>query len=122
MSARGDSNVRAAQNEDLFRRLNERLRALAAHTHSEREAKPGLERFVCECAQKDCTRVIQLSEDEYASVRAVSRRFCVYPDASHTEPALEHVVERTERYWVVQKHGEAGEEAAALRHRRTDPM
>jgi hypothetical protein len=121
MSSRGDHNVRAAQNEDLFRRLNERLRALSAHDRFVRGAPPGRERFVCECSQKRCTRVIELSEVEYASVRSVSRRFCVYPDASHTEPELEHVVERTERYWVVEKHGDAGDEAAFLR-RRADPM
>lgn len=122
MSSRHAREMRAAQNEDLFRRLNERLRALAALDQSGRRPEPELERFVCECAQKSCTRVIEATESEYRKVRAMSRRFLVYPDASHTQPELEHVVDRNERFWVVQKDGDAGEEAEALRHRRTDPM
>jgi hypothetical protein len=115
-------DLRAAQNEDLFRRLNERLRALSSLDRTGPQATVELERFVCECADKSCTRVIELTESEYRAVRAGSRRFLVCPDPSHTRPELEAVVERNERYWVVQKHGEAGEEAQALRQRHPTAM
>jgi len=116
---------RAARNEDLFRRLNERLHALAGHTQRTAAATaPGEapERFVCECARTDCSVVVELTPGEYAAVRATGRRFLVYPDDSHTSPQLEDIVERHDRYWVVQKNGEAGVEAEALVERPSEPL
>jgi len=120
-----DRQSRAARNEDLFRRLNERLRALAEHAQHEPVAtatEPSLERFVCECVQTDCSLVVELTVDEYTAVRATGRRFLVYPDASHTSPDLEAIVERHDRYWVVQKKGEAGVEAESLADRPGVPL
>jgi hypothetical protein len=119
--------LRAARNEHLFRRLNERLHTLAAigRTPTAVATSDGpepFERFVCECAQKSCSRVVELTADEYTAVRAGNRRFLVYPDDSHTSPELEEVVERTDRYWVVHKLGEAGEVADLLVERRSDPL
>lgn len=108
---------RAARNEDLFRRLNERLHTLSEHAQrgplsTTKAEEP--ESFVCECASTECSKVVALTAGEYSAVRATGRRFLVYPDPSHTSPDLEEVVERHERYWVVQKKGEAGVEAQAL--------
>lgn len=116
---------RAARNEDLFRRLNERLHALAEHAQrgpiaTATEEAP--ERFVCECASTDCSTVVELTAGEYSAVRATGRRFLVSPDASHTSPDLEEVVERHDRYWVVQKKGEAGAEAEALVDQPREPL
>jgi hypothetical protein len=114
---------RAARNEDLFRRLNERLHALAEHAQQRPTATEELpERFVCECARTDCSTVVELTADQYTAVRAVSTRFLVCPDPSHTSPAVEDVVERHDHYWVVQKKGEAGIEADALVDRPSDPL
>ena len=44
------------------------------------------ERFLCECSQTSCSRVLELTPSEYRSVRETNRRFLVFPDASHTEP------------------------------------
>src|SRR4051812_5595165 len=115
MSFRRNHELRAARNEDLFRRINERLHSL---TQIDRRAGPAMEndveRFVCECAQTNCSRVLELTTDEYVAVRAVNRRFVVFPDDSHTSRELEDVVERHDGYWIVQKHGEAGREADSL--------
>jgi hypothetical protein len=116
---------RAARNEDLFRRLNERLHALSGIGRDSvpvATAEAQLERFVCECAQTSCSRVLELTSEEYRSVRVGGRRFLVYPDESHTSPELEEVVERCDRFWIVQKFGEAGEEAAELVDRHSDPL
>lgn len=102
--------TRAARNENLFRQLNDRLQALSAVDG----ASGPLDRFVCECAQTTCSLVVELTSAEYRSVRALSRRFLVFPEVSHTSPDIEAVVERHERYWVVEKRGEAGEEAEEL--------
>ena len=121
----GERQERAARNEDLFRRLNDRLHALSEHAQrgplaTAPEDEP--ERFVCECASTECSTVVQLTPEEYADVRSAARRFLVYPDASHTRPDLEEVVERHDRYWVVQKKGEAGMEAEALVDRPGEPL
>jgi hypothetical protein len=122
----GERQSRAARNEDLFRRLNERLHALSEHAQ-QRPPGPATEgaeqeRFVCECSSTECSKVVALTAGEYTAVRATGRRFLVFPDRSHTSPDLEEVVERHERYWVVQKKGEAGLEADALADRPSEPL
>jgi hypothetical protein len=119
-----DRETRAAENEDLFRRLNERLHVLAnvAASAVEAEASEMPERFLCECAQVRCSQVIELTPHQYQRVRETNRRFLVAPDVSHTSPDLEVVVERHESYWVVEKVGEAGAEADALADRNSDPL
>ena len=116
--------ARAARNEDLFRRLNERLHALAEHARGggTATATERLERFVCECASRDCSKVVELTADEYASVREVGTRFLVFPAGEHVRRELEDVVERTGRYWVVQKRGDAGAAAEALGEQPGDPL
>ncbi len=101
---------RAARNEDLFRQVNDRLHDLALIAGS---AEP-LEKFVCECEQTSCSLVVELSPREYRAVRSDDSRFLVFPEFWHTSPELETVVERSERYWVVEKRGAAGDEAERL--------
>lgn len=114
--------LRAAQNEDLFRRLNERLHVLATVAVEGTGSDVGTERFVCECSEASCSRVIELTPDEYRSVRARGRCFVVFPDSIHTIPEVENVVERHARYWVVEKKGNAGEEAEALAESDPEPL
>ena len=106
--------TRAAENEDLFRRLNERLHTLATVASSSVLEADTPERFLCECSQTSCSRVLELTPSEYRTVRETNRRFLVFPDPSHTDPSLETVVERHESFWVVEKIGEAGDEAESL--------
>ena len=84
--ARSNRETRAAENEDLFRRLNERLHVLATVASSSVLAADTPERFLCECSQTGCSRVLELTPSEYRSVRETNRRFLVFPDASHTDP------------------------------------
>jgi hypothetical protein len=113
MSSSGRES-RAAENEDLFRRLNERLHALATVASSSVLDADVPERFLCECSQTSCSRVLELTPSEYRTVRATNRRFLVFPDAAHIDTSLETVIEKTDRFWVVEKNGEAGEEAESL--------
>ena len=94
---------RMAQNEALFREVNERVEDIAVELGDE---EGGYEYF-CECANKDCTFRVVLSVDEYESVRNDPKQFVVLPD--HFTPEIEQVVLRTDEYWVVRKSGEAGE-------------
>lgn len=96
---------RLAQNEALFREVNERLEELSRRTGT---ADGGVD-FVCECADETCTRRIRLSLQEYERVRAHPRRFVVLP--GH-EQDVERVVEDRGAYRIVEKDGEAGDVAA----------
>jgi len=81
-----------------------------------------MERCVCECSQPTCSRVIELKPDEYRAVRARDRQFLAFPDVEHTLPEVERVIERNERYWVVEKIGNAGTEAQALAESDPEPL
>jgi hypothetical protein len=89
------------RNESVFRDVNEALKE--GHWPGEQEAPVG---FRCECGQLGCTRVIDIKLDDYERIRANPRRFLVAAD--HEIPATESVVERHEKYLVVEKHGAAG--------------
>jgi hypothetical protein len=104
---------RAARNEDLFRQVNERLHDLAVIAGS---SEPH-EKFVCECEQTSCSLLVELTAGEYRAVRENDSRFLVFPEPWHTSPELEVVVERRGRYWVVEKRGDAGDEAENLAER-----
>jgi hypothetical protein len=57
-----------------------------------------------------------MSFEEYETIRASGRRFLVAPADEHVRPSVKNVVERNDRYWVVEKKGDAGRSAA-----KTDP-
>lgn len=98
---------RAAANEDLFRRVNERVADLSAGA--------GTLTLVCECADTACaTRLHDVSPAEYAEVRGHGDRFFVA--LGHERPDVERVVAEHAGYLVVEKVGEAGEVA-----RESDP-
>src|SRR5581483_4042149 len=63
--------ARMAYNESVFREANEQLANVF-----EREAQ-GSRRvpFLCECSDRACTRVVELSLEEYADVRRHPARF-----------------------------------------------
>lgn len=92
---------RIAVNESRFREINERLarglRRLRRH--------PRLLEFVCECGQRACEQHVQLSLEEYETVRRDSRHFAVRP--GHVAPDTERVIAQSDRYEVVEKIGEA---------------
>ncbi|HEY7793277.1 MAG TPA: hypothetical protein VIA10_04635 [Gaiellaceae bacterium] len=106
---------RLARNEALFRDVNERVRAIAVQ-HGDGE--PHLYQFFCECSNVDCTFQLDVTLQEYESIRADATRFVVAPD--HWLPEVETVVERTDRWWAVEKHGEAARLSADLDPRKDD--
>lgn len=95
---------RIGRNEARFRDVNERIEA--GRDRGQEQERIG---FVCECGRPDCTRLIELSPSEFERVRRRSDRFVVAE--GHVFPEAERVVERNERYWVVEKLDEAAEAA-----------
>ena len=93
---------RLAQNEALFREVNERVEAVAHQLGTDVPYE-----FVCECANADCTFRVQISLRTYEAIRSDPKQFVVLP--LHYTPEVEDVVAEEDAYWVVRKSGEAGE-------------
>jgi hypothetical protein len=103
-----DRGERAARNEALFRRVNERVEEVNKAFESILEDAD----FFCECADIDCMEKIGMTLPEYEKLRDVSTHFAVKP--GHVVPEAERVVEERPGYVVVEKVGRAGERAAEL--------
>ena len=88
---------RAAQNETLFRSVNEEIERLGQGVGPE----PRYTAFVCECSDGTCAERIQLTIAEYEDVRSHSRWFVTAP--GHVNLRIEHVVRTTDRYVIVEK-------------------
>ncbi len=99
---------RLAKNEVVFREINERVSELAASHGSDAHVYT----FFCECSNADCTLQIELTRGAYEQVRAHGARFIIA--TGHELPEIEHVVERNDGWWVVQKQEEAAELAREL--------
>lgn len=93
---------RLAQNEVLFREVNERVEATAEHL-----GRDVPQQFYCECANRECTFRVQLPLSAYESVRSDPRQFVVLP--LHFTPEVEELVVKKDDYWIVRKTGEEGE-------------
>jgi hypothetical protein len=99
--------VRAAVNESTFREINEQLSSIAVDG-------AGLRDVVCECARADCTALVPVTSPEYEAVRADGNHFVVAPGWEHVDTERESVTVSTERYWVVEKLGRAGDVSEEL--------
>ena len=106
---------RRAQNEVLFREVNERIEAISQEL-SDRERPPVRLELVCECGREDCTEMLEATVTEYESVRGNARHFLVLPGHEDIETAP--VVERTNRFLVVEKLDEEGKFAIERDPRR----
>jgi hypothetical protein len=107
-------DLRKAKTKALFREVNERVEslndwfAIALARGS----------FICECAQDSCAEQIELSVEEYESLRAEATTFAVAPADEHVFPDVEWVAAKHERYWVVEKTGAAAAVVEKLDPRR----
>jgi hypothetical protein len=107
---------RAGRNQARFREYNERIEAHnAAHVWF-----PPYAEWVCECADEECFESVRLTVREYESVRADPTHFLVAPSDDHLVPEVERVILRNERYWVLEKQGEAADVTERL-DQRGDP-
>jgi hypothetical protein len=95
-------------NEDLFRKVNERVRSLG---HQPQAA--AILTIVCECGDDSCVEQIHIGASEYEHVRTAATQFAVVP--GHELPDVESVIRRTSRYFVVRKRdGDAARFAEEL--------
>jgi predicted ThiF/HesA family dinucleotide-utilizing enzyme len=104
---RPEGRQRVAMNEATFRKVNEGIEVGQDPT--------GFLTFVCECGRLGCNQLIQLTRREYESIRKNPRRFAILD--GHEILEAEEIVERHDRYVVVEKAGDP--EAEIVEH--TDP-
>jgi hypothetical protein len=102
-----EDKQRIAMNEATFRKVNEGMQV--------GQDTSGLLAFVCECGRLGCTEVIQLTREEYETIRSDPRRFAIRD--GHEILEAEAIVERRDRFVVVEKRGDP--EAEIVEH--TDP-
>lgn len=101
---------RVAENELLFRHVNEQIRTLDARLGV---ASPELQGFLCECGNPRCTERVELTVEEYQHAHADRARFVIVE--GHEDPRVETVVERSERFSVVRKN-EGGPSEYVVEH------
>jgi hypothetical protein len=108
---RDEREKRIACNEAKFREINERLEQDLRRLPGEREHV----QFVCECGNRRCSELVDMTFEEYELLRSDPRHFAIVP--GHAIPEAEVVVERNERFHVVRKD----EPTAAAVAEVTDP-
>ena len=89
---------RAAKNEALLRELNDRIEEVGKGLRTEDDQTLD---FRCECGSSDCDTFVSMTVREYEHVRLDNDRFAVAP--GHEDQQIERVVERAERYVIVDK-------------------
>jgi len=93
---------RRAANEAVLREVNERRAAIDRPAEDAWADSGELFEFVCECGVAGgCEGRIEMTLQEYDAIREQDDRFPVLP--GHESPEIENVVERHERYVVVDK-------------------
>ena len=106
-----DRVERAALNQSVFRQVNERLQEIANTFQDTTNTAV----FACECAALGCVEQIDMSMDEYETLRNDPNRFAVRH--GHVLHDVETVVSENERFVVVAKIGVGATIAARLNPR-----
>ena len=110
-------DIQRARNETLFRNLNERLKELDDRLDTAAVGAPAIDReeFFCECGQLECMGRFEMNRAQYEAVRAHPERFVVLP--GHEDEEIERVVDKQDRFFVVEKRPGGPAEVA----RENDP-
>jgi hypothetical protein len=98
-------DVSLAKNEELFRKVNERIETVSYAVAQD----DALMEYLCECDRPECYDRVNATRSEYEAVRAESTHFIVLP--GHEDARVERVVLSNERFLIVEKQGAAAREA-----------
>jgi hypothetical protein len=101
-AAHQEHERRAGKNQSLFRDVNERV----SEINKAHGLWVTLSDWICECADETCTERIELTPQQYESVRDDPTHFVIAPGKEHVVAGVERVVQQSHRYWVVSKVGE----------------
>src|SRR3954453_1594777 len=103
-----EGRQRVAMNEATFRKVNEGMEA--------GQGPEGRPAFFWEGGRLGCNKLIELTRPEYEAVRSNARRFAILD--GHQIEEVEDVVQRTERFIVVEKRGKPRAEIVETTTRR----
>jgi hypothetical protein len=98
-----ERELRAAQNQMLFRSVNDRIREAGEKL---RDSTDDLE-FACECADRACVERIRLSAQQFMAIESDVNRFIVL--RGHERPDVEDTVAEREGFLIVSKRGAGAE-------------
>jgi hypothetical protein len=93
--------ARALTNRTTFREFNRKLETLDWPWGF---AVP-IKAWVCECANPTCNEPVEIAGDEYEAGHRDPDRFFISPGDDHRRPDRDHVIERGDRYWIVETTG-----------------
>jgi hypothetical protein len=110
-----EREARAVKRQSVFREINERMKKLNEMSGVELPA----DECVCECADKTCVARVEIAAEEYEAIRLDGARFLVFPSDEHVWFDVEHVAHASDRYWVVEKTGDAAELAKGFDPRQS---
>jgi len=94
--------------QSLFREINDRVKPQDLALL--REDPDALLGFVCECGSRRCTELMLMTLDEYERLRTEPTRFAVLPN--HHFDQVERILERNERFFLIEKIGHTAEIAS----------
>jgi hypothetical protein len=97
MAAPTERETRAAQNELVFRAVNEQILKM---TDRFRQQLSDID-IVCECADTACVGTIRINAEDFVKIERTEASFLVLP--GHEDERIEQVVDRRDDYVVVWK-------------------
>lgn len=92
-----DRDARLRENEEVFRRANERLESVVEERFAGADRVP----FLCECTDEACMGRIDLTLEDYREVRANHDTFVMLP--GHRLSAGEVIIARRDGYDITEK-------------------
>jgi hypothetical protein len=94
-----ERQVRAAQNQLMFRLLNDRIKELGDQPRSLGQELD----FACECADSTCVAKIRLSALQFLAIESEENQFIVL--RGHEVPEVEDVIAQRDGFLIVSKRG-----------------
>lgn len=118
------SERRLAENEVVFRQLNEQVQKgieqtnqlATEHKQPEYKIKDGPDapplQFYCECSDENCSKRIKINLHEYRQIHKVRNHFMLVP--GHEVLAVERLIREAPKFNVVEKYRTPPEEVSEL--------
>ena len=103
-----DRERRVAENESLFRQVNEHVVAGGRRSDESFE-------ILCECASVGCMEHLRVTTEWYERARSEPTDFLLKP--GHAKPEFETVIERHKEFELIRKTGAAASVARQLDQR-----